>query len=69
MRYFLGEIYITHKKTWLGWVKFNQKYSTSLIEAKDWLTTKELYNNHAAKIMANDAPNYRYRTFVSNPVR
>jgi hypothetical protein len=68
MKYFLGEIYITHKKTWLGWFRFDHQFTTDLIEAKDWLTAKETYNEYATKTMGQK-PEYRYQVFVTMPIK
>jgi len=68
MKYFLGEIYITHKKTWFGWFKFDHLFTTDLIETKDWLTAKEIYNQYATNAMRAH-PECRYQVFVSNPIK
>lgn len=37
MKYYLAEIYITHRKTWFGWIEYSNKLSTILVEAKDYI--------------------------------
>jgi hypothetical protein len=68
-QYFLGEIYITHKKTWFGWVRFNHLFTTDLIEATDWLEAKQKYKNYVETKMATELSKYRYEVIVSNPVK
>jgi hypothetical protein len=68
-QYFLGEVYVTHKKTWFGWLRFDHLFATDLIEAEDWLTAKVKYNDHITKTMNKDLSSYRYDVIVSNAVK
>lgn len=69
MRYFHGEIFVTHKKTWLGWIKYKHLFTTDLIEAEDWLVAKRVYDDYANKTMANKLRGYKYITCVSSAIK
>jgi hypothetical protein len=69
MKYFLGEIYITHKKTWFGWLRFDHLYTTDLIEANDWLDAKLKYKHYVATELLVPLSGYRYDIIVSNAVK
>lgn len=60
MKYYLGEIYVTHRKILWWWVEYTEKFSTTLIIAQDWLTARdkcrEWHDERAKEIKG------RYRT-------
>lgn len=68
-KYFLGEIVVTHKKTWFGWLAFTHVLTTHLVVAKDWAEAKIKYDEYAANYMAGGKySKYRYETFVISAI-
>jgi hypothetical protein len=65
MKYFLGEIFITHKKTWFGWIEYTENFSIILIEAKDWLTAKDKCDQWAIEKISTLNGKYRTRHFTT----
>lgn len=41
MKYYIGEIYVTHRKVLWWWVEYTEKFSITLIQAPDWLSARE----------------------------
>lgn len=68
MKYFLGEIIITHKKTIFGWVEYTQQFSIVLVIAEDWLLAREKTSAWATQKMEPLKKEYRYKHFTTNPI-
>ena len=69
MKYFLGEIIITHKKTWFGWNEFYHVFTTRLVLAKDWLEAKDKFNKYADEYMKGKmGKNHKYECFVIDAI-
>lgn len=67
MKYFLAEIYITHRKTWFGWMDSNSKMSIQLIEANNYAEANEKTQEWAEGRMKELGLNgkYKYKAFTT----
>lgn len=69
MKYFLGEIVVTHRNTWFGWMEFNHVLTTQLIIAEDWLEAKDKFRKYATEYMSGKKySKYMYEIFVINAI-
>lgn len=68
MKYYLGEIYITHRKTWFGYIFYNLLYSSVLIEADDFLEAKTKCTEWANDYMKEFGDKYKYTSLVTCPI-
>lgn len=68
MKYFLGEIYITHRKTWFGYIPMDHMLTSVLIEAKDFIEAKIKCTYWANDYMQPHKDKYKYTSFVTSPI-
>lgn len=68
MKYFLGEIYITHRKTFFGSIPLSHLVTTELIEADNWKAAKEKFNLYIEERYAPKLKKFKYVSFVSIPI-
>lgn len=69
MIYFLGEIYITHRKTIFGWFEYTKIFSTTLVIADDWFEAKAKTEKWANGKMEGLNKKYRYTSFTTIPIK
>lgn len=68
MKYFLGEIFITHRKTIFGWVEYTERFSIVLVRADDWFQACAKTDAWAAKTMEGKTKKYKYKHFTTIPI-
>jgi hypothetical protein len=68
MKYYLGEIFVTHRRVLFWWIPNIDRYTSVLIEAKSWYEANEKCGNWADKKMAHLTNQYKYKFFTTSPI-
>jgi hypothetical protein len=68
MRYYLGEIYISHRKTWFGYIPADHMFNSVLIEANDFFEAKCKCTNWANEYMKPYGDKFKFTSLVTAPI-
>lgn len=65
MKYFLAEIYITHRKVFFGYIAFTAHFTSILVEAENWEIASEKTKTWATNRMEEFGKTYKYKHFTT----
>jgi len=68
MKYYLGEIYVTHRKVLFWYFPYPYKFTAVLVEAKDWVNANEKMGKYADKYMDEMKHKWKYKFYTTEPI-
>lgn len=65
MKYYLGELYVTHRKTWFGWMEHTQSLSIRLVIADNWTEAQSKFKDWSTERMKTMKGTWKWESFIS----
>lgn len=65
MNYYLGEIFVTHRRLLFFWIEYTDRYSCTLIKADSWTSANEKCKSWADDKTSTLKDKYKFRQFTT----